>query len=370
MNIGVDIKAIKNGSTGIGKYTRCILDELQRIDSENRYYLFECRESDYIPVNPNWSKVSQNRKLPGTLWLQLVLPKLLRKHAVDILWAPEQICPVLGLPRAVKVVTTVLDFTFLRYPQTCQTSVLLIQKLFFQPTVKRSDALVPLSDHVKRELIELYPRARSASKIVRTVGVGTDDRRGAGRHRPGRENFLFFPGNMEPRKNLTRLIRALEIVNASGIEIDLHICGPRGWKNSDLRKQMESSPIRDRVKRLGYLSEEDLLNQYLTCKAVVYPSLYEGFGMPVLEALMLDTPVLTSKGTVMEEIAGRSALYFDPDSVESIAGALIDFLRTGAAGVNTDVDKERLSKYSWRRAAEDLLGVFGELMSAKKKLET
>jgi len=357
MNIGVDIKALRNKTTGICKYIRCILDELQRLDTENRYYLFECKLSNYEPVNPNWKKFSQMSKLPATIWQQLTLPVLLRKYNIDILWAPEQICPILRVPSSTKIVTTIHDFVITRYPKTSQTTDRLIKKLLAGPTIKKAAAIVPVSDRIKKELIDFFPYIPSTSKIVRTVNNGANARDNTPKPSTERKNFLFFPGNMEPRKNLTRLITALEIVNKSGFELGLHICGPEGWKNSGLRTQIESSSIRERIRHLGYLPEPDLLNQYLTCAALVYPSFYEGFGIPVLEALRLDTPVLTSKDTVMEEIAGANAMYFDPYDVDSIAGTIIRFLEAGGPVI----DHASLDRYTWRRSAEDLLEVFNEL---------
>jgi glycosyltransferase involved in cell wall biosynthesis len=356
MNIGVDIKAFKNGSTGISRYVRSILDELQQIDSENRYVLMECRPSGYAPVNPKWEKISQNRKMPGTLWLQTVVPGLIRKHGVNIFWAPEQIAPVLRLPRGVRIVTTIHDFTYLRCPETCQMSVRLIQKLLTCLTIKKSAALVPVSEYIKNELAELFPHTITSRKIVRPVYNGVKGWNGADQPAK-RENFLFFPGNLEPRKNLSRLIRALEAVNKSGFELDLHLCGPSGWKNSGFHKLVESSPVRERIKHLGYLPDNELRNQYLTCKAVIFPSVYEGFGLPVIEALRLGTPVLTSKGTVMEDVAGGNALYFDPYEENSIAETIINFLEAGGPVI----DQTSLDRYTWRRSAEDLLGVFNEL---------
>jgi glycosyltransferase involved in cell wall biosynthesis len=356
MNIGIDIKAFKNGSTGISRCVRSILDELQQIDSVNNYYLFECRESNYSPINPNWKKITQRSKLPGTVWQQLCLPRLIKKHKIDIFWAPEQICPVFRMPPSIKIVTTIHDFTYLRYPETCEMSVLLVGRTLMGLTVKKSSALLPVSDYIKNELTAFYPRLKSTSKIIRAVHNGVND---WDTNVPSvkRNNFLFFPGNLEPRKNLSRLIKALEIVNASGFELDLHICGPKGWKNSSFYKLVELSPIKNQIKHLGFLSEEELINQYMVCLAVVFPSFYEGFGLPVIEALRLNTPVLTSRGTVMEEVAGESATYFDSYDVNSIAETIMTFMKTGGPPIN----REKLNRYTWRRSAESLLEVFNEI---------
>ncbi|MCL2218605.1 MAG: glycosyltransferase family 4 protein [Chitinispirillia bacterium] len=355
MNIGVDIKHLNGGQAGIRRYIKRVLEELQRIDSENQYCLFEPRPSNYAPPNPAWKKISHNSKLPGTVWMQTALPGLMKKHNIDIFWAPQQIAPVFGLPGKVSLVTTIHDFTFLHYPKTCRPTDLLIKKLLTASTVEKSAALIPVSDHIKKELLDFYPRAGAASKIVRTVYNGVDGWDTWARQEP-RENFLFFPGSLEPRKNLSRLIKALEIVNENGTDINLRICGPQGWKNSNFYRQVELSPVRDKIKHLGFLSDNELKEQYLKCKAVIFPSIYEGFGLPVLEALTLNTPVLTSKGTAMEEIAGESAVYFDPYNVNSIAETIINFSKSEPVLIN----RERLKKYTWEQSAKDLLAVFKE----------
>jgi len=357
MNIGVDMRPLVVGVTGVARYTGCILDELQQIDLKNNYYLFECRRSNYIPTNPKWEKISHNWKRVTTIWQQTVLPTLLRKHNIDILWAPEQVGPVCSMPHNTKLATTVHDFAVLRYPEMIMPLNLFLKRRLIPMTIKRSAALAPVSEYVRKELIEFYPYVESSRKIIKIVGNGAKDFGRVVKPRK-RENFLFFPGNLEPRKNHIRLIKALETVNRSGFDLNLHLVGPSGWKNAELLKQINSGPLKDRVKYFGIVTDEELLNQYLSCAALVFPSVYEGFGIPVLEALKLDTPVLTSRGTVMEEIAGENAMYFDPHDIGSIAETIIRFLKTGGPVIN----QNSLNQYSWKRSAESLLEVFDELM--------
>lgn len=356
MNIGVETTALGYGATGICRYLRCILDELQLIDSENTYRLFECKESDYRPINQNWKKIHCARKMRATVWQQFTLPKLLKEHNIDILWAPAQVCPILRVPSRVKIVSTIHDFAVLRYPEMITPLNLFLKRLLIPMTIKKSAALIPVSEYVKKELIEFYQYVESARKIIQIVGNGAKDWSGEVKPRK-RENFLFFPGNLEPRKNHLRLLKALDIVNASGFELNLHLAGPAGWKNAELRKQINSGALKDRITYLGFVTDEELLNQYLSCAALIFPSIYEGFGIPVLEALRLDTPVLTSRGTVMEEIAGKNAMYFDPYDAESIAETIIEFLKFGGPVI----DKKCLDEHTWRKAAENLLTVFVRL---------
>lgn len=355
MNIAVDIKAFKNGKTGIARYVRSLLDWLQKIDTVNNYLLFECTPSDYVPRNPRWKKILLPWKLPGIIWQQLVLPLQLGKHAIDVLWAPEQICPLLYRGR---IVTTVYDVTALRFPETCQRSNRLIQRYLFPLTMKRSACCMPISDFIGRELREYYPVLSDTTRIE-TVACGSPDwpvvhEPSVGTDKP----FLFFAGNREPRKNLVRLIEALELLFREGMPIALHLAGPPGWKNNSVDERIANGPLRETVSFLGYLSEEKLKEQYRTCAAVVYPSVYEGFGLPVLEAFAMGTRVITSKGTVMEEIAGSAAVYFDPLDTRDLSRAIRETLVLPPPGTKDfTMFKGVLDTYSWESSARRQLAI-------------
>jgi glycosyltransferase involved in cell wall biosynthesis len=358
MRIGIDIKPFKNGSTGISRYLRSIMDWLQKIDNENEYFLFECRSCEYRIENPRWKKVLIHSKLPGILWQQFILPFHLKKNKIDILWASEQICPFFYTGGA-KIITSVFDFTPLRFPDTCQRSNLIIQKYLFPLTIKKSQFLIPISDFVKREVLYFYPECDKNVQI-RTVPCGGPDwELPQDYNRENRQDFLFFAGNLEPRKNLINVIEALEILHNSGIDIPLHIAGPQGWRNKDLFEKLDQSPVRDNIKFLGYITEEELKKEYMICKAVIYPSIYEGFGLPVLEALCLNAVVLTSKNTVMEEIAGEAGIYFNPEDPYDIADKIrtLDKFAVGQSGHAEKI----INEYKWSISARKLLDLFREL---------
>lgn len=357
MRIGIDIKAFKNGTTGIARYLRSIMDELQKLDRDNEYFLFEPRPLDYEPTNPKWRKVLVASRLPGTLWLQFVLPIHLRKHRIDVFWAAEQVCPLL-MKGAGRIVTSIYDLAYLHFPESYVWSNLLIQKKTAPRVMRKSDVIVTISDFVRREILRNYGQYCSASKVVAIPCGAPDWKLPADYDRAQRKDFLFFAGNLEPRKNLINLIKALEILHERGLDIPLHLAGPPGWKNKALFGEIERSPVRGNIRLLGFLSEEQLKAEYLTCRALVYPSLYEGFGLPVLEALTLDCPVLTSKGTVMEEIAGKCALYFDPLKPEQIAEK-IDILHADDS-IASRYEKEEensVSDFAWNLTARRLAGV-------------
>ncbi|MBN1131034.1 MAG: glycosyltransferase family 4 protein, partial [Chitinispirillaceae bacterium] len=173
-------------------------------------------------------------------------------------------------------------------------------------------------------------------------------------HEQNRKEFLFFAGNLEPRKNLVCLVRALkELQERDGLTVPLHLAGPAGWKNHTLLSMIANSPIKESIHHLGFISEEELKREYLTCKALVYPSLYEGFGMPVLEALSLDCMVLTSKNTVMQEICGDAALYFDPYDPVDCAGRIQELYRPNFDRTSILCHRKKvLDQFDWKHSAE------------------
>lgn len=357
MNIGVDIKAFKNGKTGIYRYLKSILDYLQHYDTSNNYILFETIPSEYKITNSRWKVVSTKWwKWLGFVWEQLYLPFLLKKHKVDVIWAPEQIAPIL-LPKSIKVVTTVHDNVNLYFPETMALGPRLILDYLFPNVLKRSDGLVIISNYVKNELIQHYGNICN-NKDMKMVHNGCPDwvlPRDYSLDQ--RQDFLLYIGNPEPRKNLVRIIQALELLQSKGISIPFHLIGPReSWKTESLTETLEKSPIRDNIKILGYLSEDELVEQYTKCRAVVYPSLYEGFGLPVLEALLLDAVVITSKGTVMEEVAQDCAVYVEPLNVEDIAKKISLVVSDSFDRDTVMKNKETvLRNFSWEKTALEVL---------------
>jgi glycosyltransferase involved in cell wall biosynthesis len=365
MRIGIDIKALSNNSTGIARYLSEILDQLQLIDHQNEFLLFECRASGYKINNPLWKIITTPAIFPGVLWQQFFLPFLLKKHCVSVFWAPEQICPVFFM-KNIKIVTTIHDCVASHFPNTSQWSVKIINSILFKKSLKKSFSIVTVSTFIKKDLSSIYSAIISPDKVFAIPNGRPAWKLPENYNEENRENFLLFVGNTEPRKNLLTLIMALEILFTRGLPVHLVIVGPPGWKNKKFTNYCSRSPIRSNIHSLGYCGDMDLKKNYLACKALIYPSLYEGFGLPVLEALCLDSIVLTSRGTVMEEIAGQAALYFnrgDPaDIARVIEGIYSDnFKRSDILQFKDDV----LKHYSWETSARRLLMVL--TMNHKEK---
>jgi glycosyltransferase involved in cell wall biosynthesis len=358
VRIGIEIKAFKNNTTGVARYLREFLDVLQKIDSKNEYFLFECKYTGYRVINSRWKTVSTHWKLPGILYQQFYLPLLLKKLAIDVLWSPEQICPIFYVGKT-KIILTIHDLVPVHFHKTSRWSVNLIHAVFGVASLKVSAVLITVSDYIRRDLLSVYGALFPGKKIIAISNGKPRWQLPADYNPANRRPYLFFAGNSEPRKNVLFLVKGLELLFDKGISVPLRIAGPAGWKNREFIHYCQKSRIRNQIHHIGFCSETLLVEQYLSCKAFIYPSLYEGFGLPVLEALCCDCLVITSRGTVMQEIAGECALYFDPYDPKDIA-RIIESVFSESFDRNRYLKNKKsvLQKYSWEMSAHGLLNVF------------
>lgn len=358
MRIGIDIKCLRTNNSGIGRYTRSLLDALQQVDIRNEYVLFSPSPVDYDITNPKWKTVVVPTKLPGILWQQIALPLVLKAEHIDVVWGPEQTIPVIGSSE-IATVLTVHDFVYRRFPGTMRKSVLWITRTFGGKSIKKATAIVPVSDFTKNELFHFYPKLNKDKVEVVSCAVDSAQNLSDGQtlNNAARKDQLLFVGSLEPRKNLQTLVRALEILKTRGMDIPLVMTGPRGWKNQTIKDMLSTSSVAANIEHKGFVSDEELRNLYKESAAVIFPSVYEGFGLPALEALAYGAPVLTSKGTAMESVLGDCGLFFDPKSVEEMANVIEGFWKERKV-VPEASRVALLSKYSWQNSARKLIEVF------------
>lgn len=367
MRIGIDIKCLRYNNAGIGRYLRSILEALQKIDDQNEYVLFAPAKTPFVPTAKNFRvQVCKSEiRLPGILWQQSTLPGFIRENDIDIFWGPEQTLPVGNTGKALRVLT-VHDLVYKRFPETMVKSVLWINRLFGNKSIEIADAICPVSEFTKSELFHFFPKIGPAKLHIVYNGANSLSTQSIAEQRG---TNLLFVGSLEPRKNLSTLIRALEILHNNGQDIPLTITGPKGWRNKSIHNILSKTPIANNITHLGYVNDNELCELYRSCAAVIFPSLYEGFGLPVLEALAQKTPVLTTKDSAMEEIAGDFAVYFDAKDPESIASTIKSFYNNRTAVEQKLKEDAGLNKllehYSWENSARTLLELFESLTTRR-----
>jgi glycosyltransferase involved in cell wall biosynthesis len=358
MKIGIDIKALARGKAGIARYLREILRNLAAIDTANQYCLFEKDPVEDVPKAPNFRRLSLPSRLPGTLWLQTVVPRQMIKHGIDIFWCPEHIAP---LARALETPTviTVHDLTFKHYPRSLQRSNYWIFKLLFARSLKKAKSIIAVSEFTRRDLIRCYKSLSLEDKVIAIYNGRPGWKLPQSYNPENRGEHLLFVGSPEPRKNLIAVLRALAILKEKGRKIALRIVGPAGWKNRNLSAFIKKHNLTSQITFAGYCEYDRLFEEYIACKALIYPSFLEGFGLPVLEALETDTLVLASRETVMEEIGGKAVMTIDPHNARDIASALERLYQDSFNRYEYLAHSvEALAKFSWKESARRHLEVF------------
>ena len=350
MRVGIDISQIVY-QTGVSRYTAELVKYLLKIDQQNEYFLYagSLRQRQYLRDFFNQLKTDKTilklnwltPKLADLFWNRL---NLLPPTDLDIFHASNW-----ALPRTkAKLVTTIHDLTFLKYPQTHTRYSVAAHTRHLNQARKYGDRIIAVSESTKKDLIDYGIAAEKITVIYEaaaSVFRPIDSRPARAKYGLTKPYFLSV-GTLEPRKNLKRLIQAFSALRTA----QLAIAGPIGWG--------ESLPTTSKVKFLGFVPDEDLAGLYSGAKAFVYPSLYEGFGLPVLEALSCDCPVITSNVSSLPEIGGEAAIYINPLKVSEITQAMTAIQKLNL----TQKSLAQAKKFSWEKTAKETLKVYREVV--------
>lgn len=355
MRIGINGLAITATMTGIGRTTLNTLRALLRRNREDEFLLFlpEDAPDDLDLDAPNLETVntgvSLNRPLKSTLFEEFALPRRLRNAGIDLYYSPSFLLPAFRGARA--EVICIHDLAWRVLPKSKSLLFRTYMNRRLPAALRRAGRVVCVSEATRDDLLEHYPRTHRDN--VRVVPNGVDLSVFKPEEGEREENpFVVVVGNQDPRKNIQTLFEAFPRFRARMRPCRLVMVGPR-----------RTEPVkRPAVDFLGYLSEAELASLYQRALMVVQPSIYEGFGLPVLEAMACGTAVACADIDVFHEVAGECALYFDPRSASSIANVMEklardDLLRArlGRQGV------ERAQGFSWDHTAEKLEAVFREV---------
>ncbi len=368
MRLGVDCSAAVWQGAGIGRYTRALIGELLRLDRENRYILlfpagFPGRPAPFLAHLRHLDHPHlQLRPLPlsdrylAILWqrLGLPLPVELFCGRLDLFYSPDFVLP----PQlAGRRLLTVHDLAFLVHPECAVPSLEWYLRRAVPRSIARADLLLADSEHTRQDLIRLlgvspervevlYPGVEPA---FRPLGQAALEEVRARYGLPGR--FLLTVGTIEPRKNLPRLLEALSGL-PERLRLPLVVVGRPGWLYQETFAAVERYGLQGEVRFLGFVPQEDLPALYNLALALVYPSLYEGFGLPPLEAMACGTPVLAGCVSSLPEVVGEAAVLVDPADVSSIREGLRRLLEDDE--LRARLRKEGLARareFTWEKAA-------------------
>jgi len=362
LRIGVNaLYLIPGGVGGTEIYLRGLLSGLARIDASNQYFIFTNRETGphLVPRQPNFQCVPEPVRAVSRpariLWEQAALPLDAARHSLDVLLNPGFTAPLFcPCPQ----VTVFHDLQHRRHPEYFRWFDRPFWRFFLFWSAHVSRLLLAVSDATAADLVKHY-RVPESKVRVTPEGVDAVFFDIGRRRRP--EPFLLTVSTLHPHKNLDGLLRAFAGFRRTHAEFRLVVCGLHGFSTGALHHLRDSLDLRDAVEFPGWIPREDLHDLYARAWAFVYPSRFEGFGLPLLEALAAGIPTACSGIEPMRSIAGGAALEFDPLDAEAIADAMRRITddealraRLGEAG------PRRAAQFSWRATAEGTLAALVE----------
>lgn len=241
------------------------------------------------------------------------LPAAIRKVNPDIVIEPAHFGPF-NLSGKIRRVTIIHDLTPIIFPHWHSFISRTLQKIFLPSIIKRSSLIISNSENTKKDIENYYPSAKN--KTVK-IYPGTDTYYSTNAYLTEiKEPFFLYTGTIEPRKNLVTLLDAYCLFRKkSNLKFNLIICGSKGWKNNEFYKKLNKHPFRDDIELRGYVDKETLKKLYETTTVFIYPSLYEGFGLPVTEAMSCGAPCIIARDSSLIEAGGTAAKYFNPGDV-------------------------------------------------------
>jgi glycosyltransferase involved in cell wall biosynthesis len=365
MRILIDFTNIPLKKLGVGRYAENLVNFLLKIDERNKYFLLlqndefcfkdKSVKKIYVP-----STIFRNSVL-RILLEQLYIPLLLIKYNIDIIHSLHYSFPI--LPSAAKKVVTIHDMTFFLYPKLHQYFKTIYFKFFINIYVGNVQKIISVSRSTLKDYFRITNAHGNTAKVIHLGKTDWDLKKITPKKISSVKKkycidgeYLLSIGTLEPRKNLTKVISAYEKLLATEKKYKLVIAGMTGWKYHRIIKSINSENLKRYVLLIGYFEEKDKPYLLKGAKLLLYPSLYEGFGLPVLEALSLGVPTITSNVSSMPEIAGNSAMLVNPNNDYEILQAMKKLLYNDKVyKMYQEEGLKRARRFNWEKVACETL---------------
>lgn len=304
---------------------------------------------------------------PSKMWTQIAFPThlYLTREKPDILFSTShyapRFCPV-------PTIISVMDIAYLRFPEMFRREDLYQLKSWTKYSVKKASKVITISQSSKDDIIKYYSVPEDKVKVIYLGLKDLNSNMSSSlklKEFGIKHDFILFVGTLQPRKNIAKLIQAFSILPKTIQDAhQLVIIGKKGWLYDDILIAPKQFGVEDNVLFLDYVSDEDLPLFYRNAKVFVLPSLYEGFGLPVLEAMRFDCPVITSNISSLPEAGGDAALYTDPNDENDIARQIEKVVSNEKLRQEMiEKGREHFKKFTWQKAAKDVLAVLDEVVA-------
>lgn len=319
MKIGVDARQLSCEKTaGIGTYVKKIILFINEYDKENEYFLYTHKP---IKTKINLGDNFHIKVIPGkigTVWLRFLLKETLKKDQIEVFWGTEHVLP--KKIDGIKYVLTIHDLALLKHKKWGKWYNVLIQNLFLKKSVKDADRIIAISQCTKKDIEDICEVGENKIDVVYNGGVDKYKQKIDSNkideillNYKIDNKFFFYIGTIEPRKNIETIIKAFEKYENNEKEY-LVIAGGLGWKYKKILKKIEYSSVKKNIKLLGYVTNEEKYALFSRTMAFIFPSHYEGFGLPIIEAMSHGVPIITAKNSCLQEIGGDVAYYLEDEN--------------------------------------------------------
>jgi len=376
MNIAINTLALYKTKTGMGRYIVELIGRVPKEDNQTTFFVYLSKKNkkyfDLSQENIIVKKVSWFWSFPffKILWEQIFLPFSLWKNNIKLYHAPGFTLP-LWKPNNTRFVVTIADMTFFSHPEYHTWWKVLYFQSLIPFSLKKADAIITISKNTKEDILQMQ-KIRISKEKIHAIPLGVDEHFTVQKEKNSMSilkkyqittPYILFVGMLEPRKNVVGLIEAFVKISNKKMH-KLVIVGKKGWKYHSIFQKVKELHLEKEVIFVGYVPDEDLPALYNTATCFVYPSFYEGFGIPVLEAMACRCPVITSKNSSLEEIGGDAAIFVNPYNIKTIKEAMELLLN------DQDERKKRqnagllqVQKFSWTIMAKKTKEIYVSLLN-------
>ena len=367
MHIAIDAHSVGAQLGGNESYAINLIEALAEIDQTNRYTLYVTKQAAIDRFDKRWPNFKVKQTLPHTplVRIPLTLSRELRRNPVDVLHVQYTAPPFAPCP----VVTTIHDLAFEHLPETFNRRSWMQMRLTVRMTARRAAHIITVSEYSRRDISATYGIAPQRITVTPEAAppnfLPVDNETELRRIRESygiQENYILSLCSIQPRKNLVRLIEAYSCLRGvrPGFKLpQLVLAGKRGWLDSETFRAAERNALGNDLLFTGYVAERDLPGLYSGAICFVYPSYFEGFGLPVVEAMQCGVPVIAGNRTSLPEVVGEAGLLFDPFDTQALVKALAHVIDDSEyrAGLRSK-GLERARNFNWKTTAQLTLGVY------------
>lgn len=363
MRIGIDARTVQGRFTGDSTYWRGLIEGLSRLDEGDPIIYLDGRMS---APELNLSRSLRRKELNapcGRIWSAWIFPKSLRRDGIDVAHVQYSIPPRMPCP----TVTTIHDISFRRFPEFFSLKDRLILDLAVRRAGSHAARIIAVSEYTKREIVQIYGIPEDKIAVIHEAAdaqykpVDRFSAQSLLAEKYGiRSPFVLTVGVIQPRKNLGRLFEGFaQLKKLHDSERKLVVVGKHGWKESGYERKISELGIADDVILTGYVPYAELPAFYSAADLFVYPSLYEGFGLPPLEAMACGTPVITGSQSSLPEVVGEAGVMVDPYDPHNFADAMANVL--SAEKLRDEMSARGLKqarKFSWDKMARETMEIY------------